>query len=433
MFTRRSSEEVGLFLTLLGLGVIFGNILLIYLSLIPLCFILISFLVKSPSTPKIERAEKRISAAVNEKVRVRSKLNVDRGIGLVTIADILPDHFALTEGNNFKVFWKGGERLVKDFEYEVKCTRRGIYQIGNSQSETMHFSSLEQTRLLTDPALVELIVRQPITPFWRARSSKLISRVPIPLAATSRLGMVTTDFREIRSYTRGDPYRFINWKATARLTRSRGGRPFVNEFEKEGKKTVWIFLDSSKAMSIGTEIENPFEYALQAASWLSNLYLSRGCDTGLYLYNGGKIILPESGRRQSLMIERALLEAEISEKGDGLKEAVDSNRGHLIGANPLFIIITTLSRENLGDIVGGVHSMLSNSSTRRSHQTMLINIAGYDLVATQETERAAASLLSLEGLSLTRAVGPRVKVIAWNPRVQKFPTLIINGGEKIWG
>ncbi len=35
----------------------------------------------------------------------------------------------------------------------------------------------------------------------------------------------------MRNYVPGDPYKFINWKATAR---DPGGKVMVNEYEREG-------------------------------------------------------------------------------------------------------------------------------------------------------------------------------------------------------
>jgi len=42
--------------------------------------------------------------------------------------------------------------------------------------------------------------------------------------------------------------------------------PVVNEFEKEGKKSVWIFLDTSKIMSFGSNIKNVKEYSVEAVN-----------------------------------------------------------------------------------------------------------------------------------------------------------------------
>ncbi len=118
------------------------------------------------------------------------------------------------------------------------------------------------------------------------RDPRLLSKMPTPMGAQSRLGMKTNDFMDIRPYSHGDPYRSINWKATAKLSGLGQARPLVNEYEKEGKKTVYIFVDAGSWMSLGSSVDNVFEYALQAASGISRFYLERDMKVGVYVYHG---------------------------------------------------------------------------------------------------------------------------------------------------
>ena len=54
----------------------------------------------------------------------------------------------------------------------------------------------------------------------------------------------------------------------------------MNEYEKEGKKTVMIFIDAGQRMSLGSTVDNAFEHAIQAASGLTSFYLDRGMRVG---------------------------------------------------------------------------------------------------------------------------------------------------------
>jgi len=82
--------------------------------------------------------------------------------------------------------------------------------------------------------------------------------VPFPINDMAKIGVATTDFREIRNYVYGDPIKNINWKATARSS-SPEMWPLTNEYEVEGKKTVWLFLDTAGELEIGTNINNAFD------------------------------------------------------------------------------------------------------------------------------------------------------------------------------
>jgi len=56
----------------------------------------------------------------------------------------------------------------------------------------------------------------------------------------------------------------------------------VNEFEKEGKKSVWIFLDTSKIMSFGSNIKNVKEYSVEAVNSLSDYYIKHNCSVAFH-------------------------------------------------------------------------------------------------------------------------------------------------------
>lgn len=70
----------------------------------------------------------------------------------------------------------------------------------------------------------------------------------------------------------GDPYKFINWKATAR---DPGGKVMVNEYEREGGlRTTIILLDVGWWMRYGTAEDNPpLEYGVSLILSLSRYYL----------------------------------------------------------------------------------------------------------------------------------------------------------------
>jgi uncharacterized protein (DUF58 family) len=51
----------------------------------------------------------------------------------------------------------------------------------------------------------------------------------------------TTEFEQIKEYVRGDDYRTINWKATAR-----SGKLMVNQYADEKSQDVYCLIDKSR-------------------------------------------------------------------------------------------------------------------------------------------------------------------------------------------
>ncbi len=77
-------------------------------------------------------------------------------------------------------------------------------------------------------------------------------------------GVATTDFSELHPYQPGDPMRIVNWKASARNSNS-ANPLLVNEYEPEGRKAVWIFMDGADYMDVGTTLSALVDSALEAA------------------------------------------------------------------------------------------------------------------------------------------------------------------------
>ncbi len=107
-------------------------------------------------------------------------------------------------------------------------------------------------------------------------------REKAPRFSPSRLGSYSTEFWSVREYVAGYPYRFINWKATAR---NAGNKLMVNEYEREGgARTIALLMDGSLWMRYGSDIENPMEYGISLILSLSRVFLRYGYSVGLWIF-----------------------------------------------------------------------------------------------------------------------------------------------------
>jgi uncharacterized protein (DUF58 family) len=297
------------------------------------------------------------------------------------------------------------------------------------------------------------------------------------MEARIKFGFPTTDFREVRDYQSGDTYRSINWKVTARRISSSPSSIQVNEYEKEGKKMVWIFLDSATHMALGTTVKNTMEYAVRAALGLADFYLSRECRVGLCIYDYNahewegvyqgseedldldvaffgvgqmepslriegkteeieghrhasfsRILFPDTGKKQQYRIMREMLKVDIRYSGESLKEAIHSCRRHIVGTLPLFIIITMLDASKTDALFEGIRELHKYVARLRKRPSILVfNVQGYNIAAQEDEERMAASLLDFRNRPLVanlRAMG--VNVVNWNPRTQSFAQALIS-------
>ncbi|RMG26632.1 MAG: DUF58 domain-containing protein [Bacteroidetes bacterium] len=93
-----------------------------------------------------------------------------------------------------------------------------------------------------------------------------------------RLGH-TTEFEQIKEYVRGDDYRTVNWKATAR-----SGKLMVNQYTDERAQNVYCLVDKSRVMKMPFEGMSLLDYAINASLVLSNIALYKQDKSGLITF-----------------------------------------------------------------------------------------------------------------------------------------------------
>jgi uncharacterized protein (DUF58 family) len=428
MLTKYSLKFITIFIFSLLIGLILGNRIIIAMSLLPVSFILGGIILESPGDVLIQKTWDSSRIWVGDIIEIRYEVTVNKGFGPVFLLQELPAHFALIEGNNFQIFWKGWHPRNFTFSYKICCTKRGIYNFLPVKWESNQVLKLTQPHQGESGEPIEIQVHPKILNIRRVRNLKGISSVPIPVNDMAKIGVATTDFREIRNYVYGDPIKNINWKATARSS-SPEMWPLTNEYEVEGKKTVWLFLDTARELEIGTNINNAFEYCIEAANAITYYYINQGYRVGMYVFNGGgELLYPDAGKKQFLKISRHLLDLRTGTRNDEFLSAIEKSRQYILGHTPLCVIITGLDSKHANSITAGVkqlHQMLGRG--RRRLPIMIVNIAGYNIMPThREYDENACALLNLKTrptIQQLRRSG--ASVLDWSTFKESFGTALI--------
>lgn len=366
---------------------------------------------------------------VGEILEVTLNVEIEDGVGFVIVFDKIPKVFSLIEGSNLKIFWKGFKKASYTFSYKIRCPKRGYFIIPPVKWESRHALLLKETLHGECDRRFELTVRPRIYNIRRLRGRYTTSIFPFPQRSYAKIGPPSTDFREIRGYTVGDPVKSINWKATARYLWRHRFTPMVNEYEREGRQTIWIFLNGSKDLEIGTNIENPFEYGIVAAMTLIYYFLRRGYRLGMYIYNNrSEIFYPDTGMRQvyNLMKKLSRLEALIGE--EGFAEAVQRNRKFLVQYDPLCIIITCLRSEYPPELMKGLKTLVSlKKSRRKKPPILLVNVLPQDMLSRgnpyDENSKLLLQLSDRPLVNTLRRAG--VSVLEWNPLSEDFSAKLL--------
>ncbi len=460
MITRISQRILVSTLGLILLGFVMGNMILIYVGFIPVIYASIGFIIKTPKKYEVNRYDESLELFIGDRVTVKKTIKISKGLGPLIVYEKLPREFKLVNGSNIHVYWKGFEPITKQYEYEYECSRRGVYETGSVSIQGLHPFNLYPPNIETLANNQELVINPKPSIVKKVRRRQQYTLFPLPSESRIKLGAPTLDFREIRQYNHGDPYKNINWKATARLGTSPWKTPAVNEYEREGRRVVWIFLDKSNRLRLGNSINNSFEYAVQAATSLVEYYIVRQCKVGFaefqtYPYKpiqgmwlrqkieevdsvtmNPDILYPESGQIQLYKINRRLLEVKTDTIGTSLLQIVQHAKRYLQGTNPLFIVITNLTHERVSDLRSSLDEMMKYSRRLRGQRinALIINVSGYFLASNTNYQKMAAALLQLEEKEFLRDVAsPTVSVINWDPTSQDIVERMMEAVKSVEG
>lgn len=106
----------------------------------------------------------------------------------------------------------------------------------------------------------------------------------------------SSEFASYRKYTKGDPFKFLDWKVAAKTDRL-----YIKQFEERTNTRCYLLLDASGSMRFGGEGEkaqgvSKWLYARNLAAAMAYLMIKQGDAVGLGIFRGGKPeVLPPRG------------------------------------------------------------------------------------------------------------------------------------------
>ena len=214
----------------------------------------------------------------------------------VDIIDELPDIFQRRDVR-FPVDLKRGEK--REIVYRLRPVRRGVYNFGRIRLFITSPLGLVTTRV-TDGQPQEVKV---YPSYLMLNQYELLAAhhnlTELGIKRVRRLGH-HTEFEHIKEYVRGDDYRTINWKASARRHQI-----MVNTYQDERSQQVYSVIDKGRIMQSAFRGMTLLDYAINASLVLSYVALRREDKVGLATFsNHFETFLPASqqaGQMQQLL------------------------------------------------------------------------------------------------------------------------------------
>lgn len=187
-------------------------------------------------------------------------------------------------------------------EYFIRPTERGEYVFGNINVYVNGLLFLARKRYTIDaeklvkvyPSFIELRRYQLL-----AASNRLQEAGVKPIR---RLGH-SMEFEQIREYVRGDDYRTVNWKATARKQDL-----MVNSYTDERSQQIYCIINKGRVMKMPFEGLSLLDYAINASLMLSNVALLKQDKAGLITFaeNTGNFLPADKKPTQMNLLQEIL-------------------------------------------------------------------------------------------------------------------------------
>ncbi|HAH05745.1 MAG TPA: hypothetical protein DCM05_04330 [Elusimicrobia bacterium] len=374
------------------------------------------------------RADMRLSHASlsrGEEFRIVVDVESGGGLGLVYVQIPLPKEFSLKAGNNFRVRFLLPWTRRRSYRLSVAALSRGEFLVGPPEIRIVSLWG-EFSRSLNgmgDAVKVSVWPRHHL--IKRFKELRAFGRTPLPDNSIAFLGMRSNSLNGLREYHPGDSARMVNWRASAKMLSGGASRlPLVNEYSVEGKKAVWLFIDSSPATAVGTREENPFEYFLESALSITSYFISRGYKVGASVFANDVLVRSDSGRGQIAKVLREFVRVKPAAYPEKLTYAVESVRPFLAADRPLCFILTRpeVDCEGTSDAIRRLQAILGRRST-------------VCLVAVKWTEWHPRQ--TLYGGFAAKAMDAKIEAafklvrgagaipILWDPRTQRFGGLLV--------
>lgn len=400
-----------------------GNLALLGLALLP-----IGLAVASALGPHARVAEARIEqhperAIVGQDAEVTVRLRL-AGHGPLHLRVLLPDSYRLVRGRNVLHTWVAGPR-EQTLRFTVAGDKRGVHTLGPVEAEAPAAWPLGGSRILSVDAKAEVRVEPPVSRLRRWPETRNRARRPMADLDLTPSGLSTTEFQDIRQYVRGDPHRSINWKASAR--RASGAddlRLLVNDYEREGRRQVWVFLDA-RPDPVGTSLDNALERRIEAALAIANIHIKRGFQVGFTLYNQelqGTPYADASGRQSRRILELvAALPQPVPATPAGLSDAVLGVRGRLHRARTVAYVVTTLQGGEADDL-RTLRRLLARRRGPLPIAVVHVDPAGLLPDAQRNDLGRTLAILGRPHLDAVRALG--IRAVRWDPGLQRLPHLV---------
>ena len=194
-----------------------------------------------------------------------------------------------------------GAHSVQSVQYQVRPTSRGMYRFQRCHALVRYLGLFERKYTLNGnldlacfPSFIQMRKYQLL-----ATTDRLVE---MGVKHTRRVGS-TFEFDHIREFVRGDEYRHLNWKATAKHKKL-----LVNQYQEEKSQPIYALIDTGRVMRMPFNGLTLLDYAINASLVLANAAVLKQDRAGMLTYSNevGNHLAAERRNNQMKLISEKL-------------------------------------------------------------------------------------------------------------------------------
>ena len=192
--------------------------------------------------------------------------------------------------------------VTKIFSYNLRPVKRGEYNFGSTNVYAASPIGFVRRRYRFEGAKIV-----PVYPSYVQMKKYELMAISDRLteAGVKRIRRIghSMEFEHIKEYVRGDDYRTINWKATARKANL-----MVNHFEDEKSQQVYSAIDIGRVMKMPFEGMSLLDYAINSSLVISSIAMHKQDKAGIITFSNkvSNILPAEHQARQMQKIQEVL-------------------------------------------------------------------------------------------------------------------------------
>jgi uncharacterized protein (DUF58 family) len=271
----------------------------------------------------------------------------------------------------------------KIIQYQLRPVKRGAYGFGRINIYISGPVGLVKRRFRFDEPK-DVAVYPSYLQMRKYQLMAIHNRLSeIGIKKTRRIGH-STEFEQIKEYVRGDDFRTVNWKATARK-----GQMMVNHFTDEKSQQIYCVIDKGRVMKMPFEGLSLLDYAINASLVLTNVALLKQDKAGLITFSEQLGSILKADKKATQM--QSILEILYNQKTRYLESDFERLFGHIrtrITQRSLIILFT-----NFESMSGMQRQLPYLRKIARQHLLLVVFFENTEL--RQLTEKEATGIESV--------------------------------------